>query len=386
MRAPLLICILLAFHLAYAHYRVPLVRNKRTYEEFQETFRNFIEWSRSISFRQTGTGDRLTNHLNTEYTGVISLGTPPQDFEVVFDTGSSDLWVYSSKCSWKEIACWLHHSFKGSKSSTYYPSDIPFTISYVSGSMSGVLSADKLSINGLEIKNQSFAEATNLPGAIFRRSKLEGILGLAFPEIATSGKTVWENLLEQSVIANDIFSFYMNKNTRKGAGGELTIGGWNTDYFDESTLNWHPVTDDPFWQIKMEKVSIDGLNTCQGCEAIVDSGTSIIAGPMNAVKEIYEKLGVEMSSVAETEIDCARVPHLPSLNFHIGGVKYTLESKDYVLEMTKAFFWKTCIVGIVGMENPFFDEPWILGDTFMSTYYTVFNHESREVGFAKLKV
>jgi len=59
----------------------------------------------------------ISNFMGAQYYGPVSVGTPAQNFNVVFDTGSSNLWVPSKKCF--SVACYLHKTYDSTKSSTY---------------------------------------------------------------------------------------------------------------------------------------------------------------------------------------------------------------------------------------------------------------------------
>jgi saccharopepsin len=114
----------------------------------------------------------------------VQLGTPPQSFKVVLDTGSSNLWVPSSQCT--SIACFLHAKYDSSASSTYQKNGSSFEIRYGSGALSGFISSETLNFAGLKIKDQLFAEATEEPGLAFAFGRFDGILGMGYDTISVN--------------------------------------------------------------------------------------------------------------------------------------------------------------------------------------------------------
>lgn len=121
-------------------------------------------------------GIPLTNFMNAQYYGEITIGTPPQTFSVVLDTGSSNLWVPSTHCS--SIACWLHRRFDSSKSQSFKANGTEFAIQYGSGSLEGIISNDVLGVADLTIKDVDFGESVKEPGITFAVGRFDGIFGL----------------------------------------------------------------------------------------------------------------------------------------------------------------------------------------------------------------
>ncbi|KAH7332480.1 hypothetical protein KP509_20G089600 [Ceratopteris richardii] len=167
----------------------------------------------------------LKNYLDAQYYGEIAIGTPPQYFTVIFDTGSANLWVPSSKCV-LSLACYMHPRYKSSQSSTYKVDGSQCNIRYGSGAVYVFLSQDTVNVGDLTVTSQKFMEATREPGLTFLLAKFDGILGLGFQEIAVDGVIpVWYNMLQQKLVSEPVFLFWLNRHAEDDDGGELMFGG-----------------------------------------------------------------------------------------------------------------------------------------------------------------
>ncbi|KAM8712689.1 hypothetical protein ACLKA7_013081 [Drosophila subpalustris] len=328
----------------------------------------------------------LSNYLDAQYFGPISLGTPAQTFNVIFDTGSANLWVPSESC-YHKLACQIHSRYNARRSRTYRANKKRFDIQYGSGSLAGFLSQDTLRVAGLSVSNQTFAEATDMPGPIFLAAKFDGIFGLAYRSISIQNiKPPFYALMEKNLLARPVFSVYLNRHASSRQGGYLFLGGSSTRYY-RGNFTYVPVTHRAYWQIKLEKARIGQLQLCQkGCQVIIDTGTSFLAVPYDQATLINESIGGIPAAYGQYSVPCEQVPHLPTLSFSLGGRRFQLKGEDYVFH--DIFADRTvCASAFIAVDLPSPTGPlWILGDVFLGKYYTEFDMGNHRIGFADAKV
>jgi len=327
----------------------------------------------------------IDNYLDAQYYGPITIGTPAQDFKVVFDTGSSNLWVPSSQCGLTNIACQLHNKYDSSESSTYVKNGSDFAIQYGSGSLSGFVSEDVVTVGDLTAKGQLFAEAMEEPGLSFVAAKFDGILGLAFPTISVNHiNPVFNTLMDQRSVDQDLFSFYLNRDQSSSVGGSLNIGGIDTDHYTGEIV-YHDVVEETYWTLELSKVSYGGkeVEIAAKTPSAIDSGTSLIAAPSKIAEEINTMIGATKVATAYI-VDCSTLDSLKDMTFEFNNVEYTLSPNDYILKVTE-LGQTECMSGIMGIDIPSHPDLWIIGDVFMGKYFTVFNYGNKTVGFAESK-
>lgn len=321
----------------------------------------------------------LTNYMNAQYFTEIQLGTPGQPFKVILDTGSSNLWVPSTKCT--SLACYLHSKYDHDASSTYKQNGTEFSIRYGSGSLEGFISQDLLTFGDLVIPEQDFAEATSEPGLAFAFGKFDGILGLAYDTISVD-KVVPPiyNAIDKGLLDEPQFAFYLGDAAKSNDdGGIITIGGYDESKF-HGEITWLPVRRKAYWEVKFDGLGLgDEYAELEDHGAAIDTGTSLIALPSQLAEILNSQIGAEKSWNGQYTVDCASRESLPDLTFTFDGYNFTITPYDYTLEVSGS-----CISAFTPMDFP---EPIgplaIIGDAFLRKYYSIYDLGNNAVGLAK---
>jgi len=321
----------------------------------------------------------IKDYANAQYYGEVSIGTPGETFKVVFDTGSSNLWVPQVNCKHCGIPFIAPKTkYDPSKSSTYEVNGTDFEITYGSGSVTGTMAADIVTLApDLAVQEQLFAMINDAGGLgmAYLLGKFDGILGLAFDSISVDGApTVIGSAIEQGLLDQPVFSFYIGNEQ----DGELTIGGYDTTKF-KGDLAYVPLLKSTYWEITVDSIVAGSSSFKDQTSAIVDSGTSLIAGPTLLVSQIAASIGAKKNILGEYTIDCKLVPSIPDIIFTINGIDYPLSANDVVIQSQNI-----CLFTFMGMDIPMPDPKWILGDVFMRRYYTVFDYANKQIGLAEI--
>jgi len=319
----------------------------------------------------------ITNFLNAQYFSEIEIGTPPQKFKVILDTGSSNLWVPSKQCG--SIACYLHSKYDSGASSTFKANQTRFEITYGSGSLSGFVSQDTVKIGDLTIKKQDFAEATSEPGLAFAFGRFDGILGLGYDTISVN-KIVppFYQMVNQGLLDEPVFAFYLGSTDQES---EVVFGGTDKDHYTGKMFTL-PIRRKAYWEVAFDSITF-GKDTAgfDNMGAILDTGTSLIALPTTVADLLNSQIGAKKSYNGQFTVECSKRDSLPDLTFTLSGHDFTIGPYDYILEVSGS-----CISAFMGMDFP---EPVgplaILGDAFLRRWYSVYDLDKNTVGLAKAK-
>jgi len=339
------------------------------------------------AFRQ-----EMANYKDMQYYGRITIGE--QTINCVLDTGSLEFVVISDSCS---QGCGPQDRlFHPGRSASYRGGNISEVLSYGSGSLTAQEAFDKVGVGPLTLETTCFWEIFEAEMPLLLDSDFQAIVGLG-PLYAhhsalfqDGGNDMDQENLKRSMVlprALEIDSFGICMGNRPGSSGWFT---WNDGSIDSPAISMTrlPIPRTGYWMVEIRDVHIGNvaIGCEEGCGAVLDSGTSLLAMPQDA-------LDLVDAVVAGIGGGCSDPAALPDIRFTLGEerIPYSLPSDAYVGEVIgeapssvgrhfnrkKVSTCETAVMNIDMKLDPL-GQVWILGVPFLRKYYTVFSQPSEK--------
>ncbi|KAH9001074.1 acid protease [Lactarius akahatsu] len=352
------------------------------------------------ALRRAQTTDiRITNQgADFSYFAQVNVGTPAQSFNLILDTGSSDLWFATTVCASCPSGT---PEFDPSKSTSLQTGTDPISLKYGSGSAAGIIARDTITMGPFTVDQQIFVAVTDITSGLIKGA-LAGIMGLAFQGIAsTDALPFWQALVNDNLFPNPEFSFFITRFVDDASakdeepGGVLTLGGTNTTLY-QGDIDFRsftsPIKGGSFWLQTVTGVTVNGksvsLPSGDLAVAAIDTGTTLIGGPTAAVNAVWAAVPGAVAlggNLAGSFAFPCKTDLAISLSF--GGPSWPISLADMNLgtvgngRCLGAIFDITQGTNVTpGEGNP----AWIIGDTFLKNVYSVFRASPPAVGFAQL--
>jgi hypothetical protein len=320
----------------------------------------------------------LRGQAATEYWGAVWVGTPPQKYNVLFDTGSGNLVLPGVAC--KDTACQLHHRYNPKASSSAWVHDgdaeqpskqlqmfglgdqSDVSVAFGSGAVAAQMVTDKMCL----AKDAGCTKLDMLmsteESTVFATLGADGVLGLGFPDLAVTGQfSALSALSERGALPKNMFSVALAETGSHGS--MITFGGYREDQI-EGKLSWASTVDaSGYWVVN---VAVRGENELPGSRAVIDTGSSVVAAPAAAVKLLKE----------------TKCEKAPDLYFEVDGAKLKLPAKAYRPACDTMLLAPLDEAATADTADVLSDA-WVLGDPFLRHFVTVFDVDGHRVGFAK---
>jgi hypothetical protein len=347
----------------------------------------------------------------------VQIGTPPQPFSILLDTGSSDVWLPSPDSSGCPSTGCPFNTFDSAASSTYIPTNNTFNASY--GLTPDLMVIGPYFNDTLRFANAVIPDMTlavgNIPSTLYTAG-FQGIMGLGarlgeaiishqgtpqFHDPNATFPTVYDQLQLLGYISRRAFSIYMN--TPTAASGTVLFGAVDNSKYTGS-LTPVPVQQlggFTAWAVVLTSVSANINNTSISLTASNFSSTVILdtgAPSMYLPTALYTSLTAHMNATMH-----ANTPYVPctllsdtssSFTFRFGATGPRITVPQYWLifpfeypaagnpaNVTTEDGTRLCYLGVIPTEGPII----LLGDTFIRSAYLVFDADNEVVGMAQAK-
>ncbi|CAD5221627.1 unnamed protein product [Bursaphelenchus okinawaensis] len=320
----------------------------------------------------------LYGYQDTIYIGEIKVGTPPQTFRVVIDTGSSNFWIVDSSC--KEPQCAVKNRFVSKNSSTYTAVNKPWNIKYGTGDASGTSCTESIKLNdNFTVQNAEMGQAVFI-AKFFEDQPLDGIMGLGFPSLNKYGEPIFITAYKQGLVEKQMFTVWMHTvpfNSKGKIGGQITYGGVD-EVNCSPQISYVPLKEAAYWLFTTTRFTINSKSVLGDWRAISDTGTSLNLFPT----EIFDLIISETQAEPDADQNgmyYVRCNKRFSYSFEAHGSVFKIDFDNTVIKIRNY-----CYLAIEKMDNKVSDgmPEIIFGMPLIRQYCQIYDMENERIGFA----
>ncbi|ANB11091.1 Yps1p [Sugiyamaella lignohabitans] len=307
---------------------------------------------------------------NDIFAYVISfeVGTPPQPIEAAIDTGSADLWIYTTESG-------QTFPFDTSSSSTYQVLNDDFQINYVSGSASGDWAIDTVNVAGASLTNQQF-------GSVSVNQNMGCVFGIGYQATEytdTKYTNIPQNLVDQGYTAHNAYSLYLDD--IDAGEGAILFGAVDSDKYS-GQLYTVPITSSSSLQVTVSGVTGDNGDSLGGeVTAVLDSGTSLTYLPQDTADSIANYLGATFDSSLGAYL-LSDVP-TSSITYSFSGALVTVPGSELAIPSSDFGFSNTQPYTLSIFPNSESADITLLGQSFLRSAYVVYDLDSNQISIAQ---
>ncbi|KAF9492362.1 acid protease [Pleurotus eryngii] len=340
------------------------------------------------------------------YIATVQIGTPPKNFSLFVDSGSSDLWVGHEECKGYDVGDCGAHTFLGNSSTTFNNTGDPWHIRYGAGFVLGKIVTDLVSIAGLQLKAPHKFGVAMEESPEFASSKVpyDGFLGTAKSHLSQQhAPTLIEALRNEGLVKEGIVSYHIPRalDTMKAGVpvknvGELTLGAMNPAKFNASTLvTVRNVSPTGFWEAPVDEVRVNGTSIgLARRSAILDTGSTLLVAPKVDVSAIHMLIPGSLYTGTRWIIPCTTNA---TISLVISGQEFPIDSRDLLflplnMGRLKGYCWSS-ISEMQGVSKPKGTNigktggkttSWLVGDVFLKNVYFSTNLDRDTISIARL--
>ncbi|KAG0146584.1 hypothetical protein CROQUDRAFT_44259 [Cronartium quercuum f. sp. fusiforme G11] len=316
----------------------------------------------------------------------IEVGTPPQNFNVIMDSGSSDFWLAGPKCTNSntgENTC--GHKSLTTESSSFKPTSTPFQVSYGTGQVSGVLVQEDVNLAGLTLAGHTFGAATSESNDFAAATvPFDGLMGTALSTLSNEKVlTPIESLAKSGKISGAFMGYSLGRSADTLNMGQVTVGGVDANKFEGSLTLIDNVNTRGFWEGAMAKVTVNGKTVLENKTGILDTGTTLIICPPDDAMAVHSAIpGAKSDGQGGFTLPC-KTQATVALNF--GGRDFSILASDLVVQPVKSNDLEgDCMSGISSGQIGGAHQ-WLLGDVFLKNVYLATDATNNQIGLAVIK-